>query len=81
MIKRPYKSGGIAVYQLAKLRMLEFYYDFLGKYFGTKDFELCYMDTHSFLEMSGDSLDEIVNPEMKQACEADKKKLTCNRQI
>ena len=31
------------------------------------------MDTDSFLEMSGDSLDEIVNPEMKQACEADKK--------
>ena len=81
MIKRPYKSGGIAVYQLAKLRMLEFYYDFLGKYFGTKDFELCYMDTDSFLEMSGDSLDEIVNPEMKQACEADKKKLTCDKAV
>ena len=27
MIKRPYQCG-IAVYQLAKLRMLEFYYDF-----------------------------------------------------
>ena len=27
-IKRPYQCG-IAVYQLAKLRMLEFYYDFL----------------------------------------------------
>ena len=30
-IARPYKCG-IAVYQLAKLRMLEFYYDFVGKY-------------------------------------------------
>ena len=28
MIKRPYQCG-IAVYQLAKLRMLEFYYDFI----------------------------------------------------
>ena len=27
MIKRPYQCG-IAVYQLARLRMLEFYYDF-----------------------------------------------------
>ena len=32
MIKRPYQCG-IAVYQTAKLRMLEFYYDFLDKYF------------------------------------------------
>ena len=32
------------------------------------------MDTDSFyLAMSGDSLDEIVNPEIKQAYEADKK--------
>ena len=73
MIKRPNQCG-IAVYQLTKLRMLEFYYDFLDKYFNRQDFELCYMDTDSFyLAMSGDSLDEIVNPEMKQAYEADKK--------
>ena len=73
MIKRPYQCG-IAVYQLAKLRMLEFYYDFLDKYFSRQDFELCYMDTDSFyLAMSGDSLDEIVRPEMKQEYEADKK--------
>ena len=73
MTKRPYQCG-IAVYQLAKLRMLEFYYDFLDKYFSRQDFELCYMDTDSFyLAMSGDSLDEIVRPEMKQAYEADKK--------
>ena len=32
------------------------------------------MDTNSFyLAMSGDSLDEIANPEMKQAYKADKK--------
>ena len=81
MIQRPYQCG-IAVYQLAKLRMLEFYYDFRDKYFSRKDFELCYMDTDSFyLVMSGDSLDEIVKPEMKQAYEAGKKKLACNRQI
>ena len=31
--------------------------------------------------MSGDPIDEIVKPKMRQAYEADKKKLTCNRQI
>ena len=75
MIQRPYQCG-IAVYQLAKLRMLEFYYDFLDKCFSRQDFGLCYMDTDSFyLAISGDSLDEIVKPEMKQAYEADKKNL------
>ena len=73
MINRPYLCG-IAVYQLAKLQMLEIYYDFLDKYFSRQDFELCYMDPDSFyLAMSGDSLDDIVKPEMKQAYEADKK--------
>ena len=47
---------------------------FFDKYFNRQDFELCYMDTDSFyLEMSGDSLDEIVRPETRQAYEADKK--------
>ena len=73
MIKRSYQCC-IAVYQLAKLRMLEFYYDFLDKYFSRRDFQLCYMDTDSFhLAISGDYLDKIAKPEMKQVCEADKK--------
>ena len=73
VIKRPFQSG-IAVSQLAKLQMLEFYYDFLYKYFSRQDFELCCMDTDSFyLAMSDDSVDEIVRSEMKQAYEADKK--------
>ena len=73
MIKRPCQCD-IAVYQLGKLRMLEFCYDFLDKYFSRQDFELCYMDTGSFyLAMSGDCLNKIVKPEMKQAYEADKK--------
>ena len=46
-ITRPYQCG-IAVYQLAKLRMLEFYYDFLDKFCDRRDFELIQMDTDSF---------------------------------
>ena len=38
-VTRPYQCG-IAVYQLAKLRMLEFYYDFLDKYVDRKDFRI-----------------------------------------
>ena len=34
-----------AVYQYAKLRMLEFYYDFLDKYLDRKDFQLMETDT------------------------------------
>ena len=46
-ITRPFQCG-IAVYQLAKLRMLEFYYDFLDKFCDRRDFELIQMDTDSF---------------------------------
>jgi len=38
-IRGPFQVG-IAVYQLAKLRMLELYYDFLDKYIDRRDFEL-----------------------------------------
>ena len=65
-IKRPYQCG-IAVYELAKLWMLEFYYDFLDKYIDRSDFELCYMDTDSFyLALSGNSLDDIVKASLKK---------------
>ena len=57
---------------MLELRMLEFYYNFLNKYFSKQDFELCYMDSFYFV-MSDDSLDEIVKPGMEQAYDSDKK--------
>ena len=42
MMKRPYQCG-IVVYQLAKLQMLEFYYDILDKYFSRQDSELSWI--------------------------------------
>ena len=72
-IRRPFQIG-IAVYQLAKLRMLEFYYDFLDRYFDRKDFELIQMDTDSnYLAISGKKLEDIVRPEMKAEFEEQKK--------
>ena len=65
-ITRPYQCG-IAVYQLAKLRMLEFYYDFLDKFCDRRDFELIQMDADSFyMALSANDFDEIIKPEMKE---------------
>ena len=72
-IRRPFQVG-IAVYQLAKLRMLEFYYDFLDMYFDRRDFELIQMDTDSnYIAISGKKLEDIVRPELKPEFEAQKK--------
>ena len=38
---------GFFVNQYAKLRMLQFYYDFLDKYFDRADFQRCEMNTYS----------------------------------
>ena len=62
-IRRPYQCR-IAVYQSAKLRMLEFYYDFLDYYFDRRDFELLQMDTDSlYRAWSGENIDDLVKLE------------------
>ena len=72
-ITRPYQCG-IAVYQLSKLRMLEFYYDFLDKFCDRRDFELIQMDTDSFyMALSANDFDEIIKPEMKELYKEEKK--------
>ena len=73
LINRPFQIG-IAVYQLAKLRMLEFYYDFLDRYVDRRDFELVQMDTDSnYMAISGDKLEDIIRPELRAEFEATKK--------
>jgi hypothetical protein len=64
---------GCAVYQLAKLRMLEFYYDCLDKYVDRSDFQYVEMDTDSaYLALSAEKLEDVIKPEMKQEYEQDK---------
>ena len=59
---------------MAKLRMLQFYYDFLDRYLDRKDFELIQMDTDSnYMAISGKTLEEIVKPEMREEFEKEKK--------
>ena len=65
-ITRPYQCG-IAVYQLAKLRMFEFYYDFVDKFCDRRDFEVIQMDTDSlYMALTAEDFDEIIRPELKE---------------
>ena len=46
---------GCAVYDLAKLRMMQFYYDCIDKYNDRSDFIYCQMDTDSaYIAFSGE---------------------------
>ena len=55
------------ILQYAKLRMLEFYYDFMDVYVDRGDFEYCEMDTDSaYMAISGTCLEDVIKPEMKE---------------
>ena len=57
---------GFFVYQAAKLRMLEFYYDCLDYYLNREDFEACQMDTDSiYIALSKPTLEQAVKPELR----------------
>jgi hypothetical protein len=52
---------GFFVLQYAKLRMLQFYYDFMDRFVSRADFEYCEMDTDSaYMAISAESLDDII---------------------
>ena len=55
-----------AVYQLAKLRILQFYYDFLDKFVSREDFQLIQMDTDSmYMAITDENFEKLIKPEMK----------------
>ena len=63
-------QGGIVVYQIAKLAMLEFYYDFLDHYVDRSDFELMQMDTDSlYLALSAEKLEDVIKPSLREEFE------------
>ena len=72
-IKNPFQVG-IVVYQLAKLRMLQFYYEFVDFYFDRRDFELIQMDTDSmYFAFSREKLEDAVRPGYEAQFGEDKK--------
>ena len=79
-INRPFQVG-IVVYQLNKLRMLQFYYDFLDQYIDRRDYELIQMDTDSiYFALSYKTLEEAVKPELQEQFEREKnRRLSWNK--
>ena len=72
-INRPFQVG-IVVYQLAKLRILQFYCNFLDHCIDRPDYKLIQMDTDSmYLALSYDNLEEAVKPELLKEFENNKK--------
>ena len=64
---------GFFVYQYAKLRMLEFYYDFMDTFIDRSDFVYCEMDTDSaYVALSGESIDAVIKPELRAKYEQEK---------
>ena len=54
--------------------MLEFYYDFLDRYFDRRDFELIQMDTHNnYIAISAEKLEDIVKPDLQKEFEEKRK--------
>ena len=58
---------GFFVYQYAKLRMLQFYYDFIDTYLERPRFQYCEMDTDSaYIALSGACLDDLVSTDKRE---------------
>ena len=52
---------GFFVYQYAKLRMLQFYYDCIDRYVERPLFQHCEMDTDSaYIALAGETIDDLV---------------------
>ena len=59
---------GVQILHHAKLRMLQFVYDFLFKYIDRTDLTLCEMDTDSlYFGISAENLLEVVKPQLRDS--------------
>ena len=59
---------GFFVYQYAKMKMLEFYYDVIHTFVDTKDFELIEMDTDSmYMALSASSIESVIKSELQES--------------
>lgn len=58
---------GAAVYDVAKLRLLEFHYDFVHYYIDRSDFQYLPMDTDSACKVfSAENFEDLIKPEIKE---------------
>ena len=64
---------GVFILNYAKLRMLEFYCDFMDHYLSHDDFEYVEMDTGSaYLGIAGQNVEDLVKEELREEFEKDK---------
>jgi hypothetical protein len=65
---------GCFVYQYSKLRMLQFYYDFVNVFVDRRDFQYCAMDTDSaYIALSADNLEEVIKLDLCQLYDIERK--------
>ena len=58
---------GYFILQLAKMRMNQFYYDFMMRFVSPDMFQYCEMDTDSaYMALAGPTLESVIKPEMKK---------------
>ena len=58
---------GFFVLQYAKMRMLQFYYDFINRYLERPLFQYCEMDTDSaYVALAAESVDALVTSELRE---------------
>ena len=61
---------GVFILNYTKLRMLEFYYDFLDYYLPREDFYMLEMDTDSnYLGITAENVEDLIKPELKEQFE------------
>ena len=64
---------GVFILNYAKLRMLEFYYDFLDYYSPREDFEMVEMDTDSnYLGITAENVEDLIKPKRREEFEREK---------
>ena len=63
----------VFILNYAKLRMPEFYYDFLDYYLSREDFQIMEMDTDSnYLGITAENVEELIKPKLKEQLENEK---------
>ena len=56
---------GYFILQYAKLRLLQFYFDFMLRFISPENFQYCEMDTDSaYMALAGPTLESVIKPEM-----------------
>ena len=64
---------GVFILNYAKLRTLEFYYDFLDYYLPREDCHMLEMDTDSnYLGITAENVEDLIKPELKEQFEREK---------